>query len=193
VNGEIRGGFTTDAKSKINPSTPRLSDLTWARARTDKNAPLESVPRLLINKSLPLTRETSATLQAILDYIDSSAPPQDTPNANQPPAPEASGPAVDDNERDVKIRQAFGKESEESKRKSKVYLASKGAVFAIDNYDLVKDSVVVKITPFSLGLFIKKQGAPHFPEIITVQCGEAYVRLDRPIASLADLSRSKVV
>jgi serine/threonine-protein kinase len=36
VGNEIRGAFTTDAKSKINPATPRLADLTWVR--TDKRA-----------------------------------------------------------------------------------------------------------------------------------------------------------
>ncbi|MGD0899700.1 MAG: protein kinase, partial [Thermoguttaceae bacterium] len=29
---EIRGALTTDAKSKINPATPRLADLSWTRA-----------------------------------------------------------------------------------------------------------------------------------------------------------------
>jgi hypothetical protein len=31
VGDEIRGAHTTDAKSKINPGTPRLADLTWVR------------------------------------------------------------------------------------------------------------------------------------------------------------------
>jgi hypothetical protein len=30
---EIRGALTTDPKSKINPATPRLADLTWIRAK----------------------------------------------------------------------------------------------------------------------------------------------------------------
>jgi WD40 repeat protein len=33
VNNEIRGALTTDAKSRINPATPRLADLTWVRAK----------------------------------------------------------------------------------------------------------------------------------------------------------------
>ena len=32
VGDEIRGALTTDPKSKINPATPRLADLTWSRA-----------------------------------------------------------------------------------------------------------------------------------------------------------------
>ena len=35
---EIRGGLTTDAKSKINPATPRLADLVWTRAAATTNA-----------------------------------------------------------------------------------------------------------------------------------------------------------
>ncbi len=33
---EIRGALTTDAKSKINPATPRLADLTWSRDAATK-------------------------------------------------------------------------------------------------------------------------------------------------------------
>ena len=32
LDKEIHGALTTDAKSKINPATPRLADLTWTRA-----------------------------------------------------------------------------------------------------------------------------------------------------------------
>ena len=33
LGDEIRGALTTDPKSKINPATPRLADLTWTRAK----------------------------------------------------------------------------------------------------------------------------------------------------------------
>jgi serine/threonine protein kinase/formylglycine-generating enzyme required for sulfatase activity len=33
VGDEIRGAFTTDRASKINPGTPELADLTWVRAK----------------------------------------------------------------------------------------------------------------------------------------------------------------
>jgi serine/threonine protein kinase/DNA-binding beta-propeller fold protein YncE len=33
VKNEIRGATTTDAKSKINPGTPRLADLTWVKGK----------------------------------------------------------------------------------------------------------------------------------------------------------------
>ena len=45
VDGEIRGALTTDAKSKINPATPRLADVLWVRAKieTKPPAPVPSV------------------------------------------------------------------------------------------------------------------------------------------------------
>ncbi len=45
VDNEIRGALTTDRKSKINPATPRLTDLTWARAGTTTNAPDGASPQ----------------------------------------------------------------------------------------------------------------------------------------------------
>jgi serine/threonine-protein kinase len=38
VDGEIRGALTTDARSKINPATPRLADLFWVRAMIGSNS-----------------------------------------------------------------------------------------------------------------------------------------------------------
>ena len=35
TGNEIRGALTTDPKSKINPATPRLADLTWIKAVTN--------------------------------------------------------------------------------------------------------------------------------------------------------------
>ena len=34
VDDEIRGGFTTDAKSKVNPATPALAEFAWAKTRS---------------------------------------------------------------------------------------------------------------------------------------------------------------
>ncbi len=38
VGDEIRGALTTDAKSKINPATPRLADLQWKRSDGNRGA-----------------------------------------------------------------------------------------------------------------------------------------------------------
>jgi len=39
IDNEIRGGLTTDGKSKINPGTPRLGDLVWRRAERPTTGP----------------------------------------------------------------------------------------------------------------------------------------------------------
>lgn len=44
VDDQIRGALTTDAKSKINPATPRLADLTWVRAKATATATKSDVP-----------------------------------------------------------------------------------------------------------------------------------------------------
>jgi uncharacterized protein (TIGR03067 family) len=54
---EIRGALTTDAKSKINPATPRLADLAWMRAQP--NGPGVQMPKE------PSTTSPAAELKAL--------------------------------------------------------------------------------------------------------------------------------
>lgn len=56
VGDEIRGALTTDAKSKINPATPRLADLKWTRDRPGHvDAPgHQNVPRRAARAGGPL-------------------------------------------------------------------------------------------------------------------------------------------
>jgi serine/threonine protein kinase len=51
VNNEIRGALTTDAKSKINPATPRLADLTWIRAAAAQNRSADASVKLFATKN----------------------------------------------------------------------------------------------------------------------------------------------
>jgi|GEM_PF-2176351 len=55
---EIRGAFTTDARSKINPSTPRLADLTWTRKQ---GAAAKSTP--------PPPAPTEATFCPVVEWV----------------------------------------------------------------------------------------------------------------------------
>ena len=49
VDGEIRGALTTDARSKINPATPRLADVVWTRADVESKPPTRvAVPPILV-------------------------------------------------------------------------------------------------------------------------------------------------
>ena len=56
---EIRGALTTDAKSKINPATPRLADLLWTRAE----AYVEATPAVGANLSGGRTEADARALQ----------------------------------------------------------------------------------------------------------------------------------
>ncbi len=101
-------------------------------------------------------------------------------------------PSLFVDEREFKIRQAFGNDCDELKRESKIYLPSKGAVLAFDDYEIMGDGRVM-LRPFSIALFPKTKDTSRFPEINTVQCEFAYLALDRPITSPAELGRCKVV
>src|SRR3954467_8565718 len=80
----------------------------------------------------------------VIGWVDGlpTLPPHYAPNANQTTPTIKPEPGFGENVRDTKIRLPFGKECEESKRNSKVFLASKEAVLAIDMYDFQKDGRV---------------------------------------------------
>ena len=103
---------------------------------------------------------------------------------------EEKGPAMGENE--LRIRQAFGNESKEIERKSKVWSASKGVVLAFDTFTK-EDDGRVRFAPFSAAIFPKDKAPKAFPEINIVQCEYALVTFDQPIGSLAELSRRKVI
>ncbi|WP_425617748.1 protein kinase [Anatilimnocola sp. NA78] len=46
VDQEIRGAITTDAKSTINPATPKLADLTWVRATPNAKPEIDQKPEI---------------------------------------------------------------------------------------------------------------------------------------------------
>jgi hypothetical protein len=93
---------------------------------------------------------------------------------------------------DFRTGQSFGNESEELKRKSRVWLPTKGVVLAIDEFKIQDDGRIL-LRPFSAALYPKSKGDQRFPEIHTVQCEYAYLTLDRKVMSLTDLGRGKVV
>jgi WD40 repeat protein len=50
AGNEIRGALSTDAKSKINPATPRLADLTWIRADATQGLGVKSIELVALAK-----------------------------------------------------------------------------------------------------------------------------------------------
>ncbi len=62
VGEEIRGGWTTSSDSKINPSTPHLSDLAWTRgpAKAAKGSPPNVSYRMALMPKLQLEKSEAA-------------------------------------------------------------------------------------------------------------------------------------
>jgi hypothetical protein len=81
VGDEIRGALTTDPKSKINPATPRLADLTWTRAK----------PTVAENPGA----RSEATFGPVIERVVTNAIDLDTGTlAHWPERPEPPGGAV---------------------------------------------------------------------------------------------------
>ena len=61
IDKEIRGALTTDPNSKINPGTPRLADLVWARVNSTKR--VEDAPAFgpIVERVLTLDRSKSTS------------------------------------------------------------------------------------------------------------------------------------
>jgi hypothetical protein len=100
------------------------------------------------------------------------------------PGPHQEGAA------EIKMKQAFGNESLEAKRKIKLYLGSKGLLLAAKTFDI--EDGRVKLKDFSAALFGKDAGPGSDPEINTIQCDVAYLTLDKEVTSIADLSNGKI-
>jgi serine/threonine protein kinase len=75
VGNEIRGGLTTDGKSKINPATPRLAELTWTRAGPSTSAAAAKLKRqadLIVTRTglNPLSATLPAKVAAEIEALD---------------------------------------------------------------------------------------------------------------------------
>lgn len=95
-------------------------------------------------------------------------------------------------ETDRKIRMAFGAESDEARRKFILNINSKQIILAVDNFDIVPDSPVVKLSPFSVAMFPKKKG-DGYPEINTIQCETAFLHLDKKVSNFTELTSRRVI
>jgi hypothetical protein len=95
-------------------------------------------------------------------------------------------------ETDKKLRQAFGEDCEEVRRRITLNLHSKGWVLAADRFDIENDGRV-KLAPFSAAIFPKNHSAGPVPEINTIQCDVAFLTLDQPVTNAAELGNRKVV
>ncbi|HZT80599.1 MAG TPA: hypothetical protein VFA26_10265, partial [Gemmataceae bacterium] len=93
---------------------------------------------------------------------------------------------------DEKLKMAFGLECPELKRAIKLEVWSRGLVLSTDDFSIEPDGRV-RLQPVSLALFSKKTPPGKFPEINTVRSRVGYLKFDRPVSNLADLSSRKIV
>ncbi len=94
---------------------------------------------------------------------------------------------------DAKLSRAFGAECPELHRSIKIDIPSRGWGMAADLFEPQPDGRI-KLMPFSGFLIAKKQKADaKFPEINTLRCDEAYLTLNEPATTAAELGNRKVV
>lgn len=96
------------------------------------------------------------------------------------------------NEAERKLRQAFGEECIELQRTIKLEVRAHGVVLAADHFNIEPDGRV-KLAPFSIAIFGKPKGEASYPEINTVRSDVAYLTFEKPITSLADMGKYKIV
>jgi hypothetical protein len=122
-----------------------------------------------------------------------------------PPLPEAYLPQPGDpvdlppprpSQVDERLEMAFGGACKELLRPIRLEVHSHGIVLSTDSYVIERDGPhigQVRFQPLSLAIFNKKTPPGQFPEINTIRCKTAYISFDRPIGTLLDMSKAKIV
>ncbi len=90
-----------------------------------------------------------------------------------------------------KLKQAFGFECPELHWRIKLELHSRGMVLASHKSEIREGRVY--LTPVSVAMFGKDKGKGKYPEINTIRGQEAYLKFDRPVASLMEINGRKVM
>lgn len=121
-----------------------------------------------------------------------------------PPLPEVYLPRLDHgveplplrpSQVDERLEMAFGNGCKELLRPVRLEVHSHGIVLSTDSYVIHHDGPhvgQVSFQPLSLAIFSKKTPPGQFPEINTIRCKTAYIRFDRPIGTLLDMSKAKI-
>jgi hypothetical protein len=90
------------------------------------------------------------------------------------------------------LRQAFGPDCNELNRAIRLSLPGNELVIAADTFQIEKDGRV-RLAPFSVA-FLQKVAAPGaHPEIITIRCDAALIKLDEPVLEIADLAKRQIL
>ncbi|MGA2066699.1 MAG: protein kinase [Thermoguttaceae bacterium] len=125
VGDEIRGALTTDPKSKINPATPRLADLTWTKAVSnpvERQVQAKPKPTFgpVIERVLPFgvpCRQQYFQFRSGEVFIEGNGP----------------GTTAEEDERDrKKIEDAGGVDMTALSLKDRIRIAGEGCIFTQD-------------------------------------------------------------
>jgi hypothetical protein len=108
-----------------------------------------------------------------------------------PPSPVPPAPARG-NSAETSLRMAFHEECDELKRINKLEIPSRHMVLAVDKFEPVSEQDPehqgqVLLEPFSLAIF-GKDG-----EINTIRSKHAFLKFDRPISSISEVGKAKIV
>jgi hypothetical protein len=94
---------------------------------------------------------------------------------------------------DRKLQQAFGEGCPELQRPVKLELRNRSTVLAVDDVKPDPESGRVKLDNFSIAMFGKATAAGAAPEINTVRSTVAFLRFDKPINNLMEMSSRKLL
>jgi lipopolysaccharide export system protein LptA len=132
------------------------------------------------------------TYAAALGALDGLPPLPD--EYLEPLDPQKHPPAtvVIDKPVDLKLRQAFGPDCQETSYTIKLNIQSKNLLLAADNYDILDDGRVM-LWPFSLAVYGKGRGKDGWPEINTIHCDRAIATFEKPIQQPSDMGRLRIV
>jgi lipopolysaccharide export system protein LptA len=92
---------------------------------------------------------------------------------------------------DEKLRMAFGLNCPELEQPIKIEVHSKRMVLAAADFATVDGRV--RLTPVSVAIFGQDRGDGKPPEINTIRGKVAYLKFDRPVATLQDISGRKII
>lgn len=93
-----------------------------------------------------------------------------------------------------KLEEAFGKDCPEAKRPIKIEVQARGLILAAREFEILPDDGRVRLCPLSVAIFAMARGAEDAaPEVNTVRGDEAYLVFERPIKTVADMSKYRIV
>jgi hypothetical protein len=95
-----------------------------------------------------------------------------------------------------KLEEAFGKGCEEAsfKRPIKIEVPARGMILSAGDFQIMPpEDGRVRLWPLSVALFGKARGEDGTPEINTIRGDEAFLTFERPIVTLQDIGRYRII